>query len=80
MRRELTPDLDALYALAMTSLPAGFLPSSRQPADTLPRVELAPEIPEQCARLTATRTSRHGHAGPGGLFDETVIRQTDLFD
>jgi hypothetical protein len=78
--RPLSPDLEQLYALALSSLPAGFLPGTRQPAGTLPGVTVAPAVPEACAVELARRTGRRDNLPAGGLFDETAIRQTDLFD
>ena len=73
MTRPLSPDLEALYALAMTAL-------EPQPADTLPGVELAPAVPEAVAVELSRRERRRGAEPAGGLFDETARKQQELFE
>ena len=74
MTRPLSPDLEALYALAMTALrPA-------PPADTLPGVELAPAVPEAVAVELSRRSRRRGSEPAGGLFDETQRNQQEMFE
>ncbi len=73
MARPLPPDLEALYALAMTAL--------RPPAaDTLPGVQLAPAVPEAVAVELSRRERRRGAEPAGGLFDETARKQQELFE